>query len=268
MTALTFVVPVRHPKNARDWPQLKANLAQTVKSISAQAHPDWRGLIVANTGSDLPPLPDRFGVEWVDFAPNVLHDQGRATKQDFLEAFRLDKGRRVLRGMLSARGSRFFMISDDDDFVSARLAGFAAERPQAHGWRIATGWVWGDGGSVVMRHDNFNRVCGTSLVVRADAYGLPERFEDASADYIKSMLGGHYRVPGFLADRGAPLEDLPFDGAVYRIGQAGSHSMTPGIFKKYIFNREALRDPAQVWSHLKALRPLTASMRREFFGER
>jgi hypothetical protein len=37
VSTLTFVVPVRHQANARDWSELKRNLAQTLRSLSSQS---------------------------------------------------------------------------------------------------------------------------------------------------------------------------------------------------------------------------------------
>jgi hypothetical protein len=267
VTGISFVIPVRHPANARDWSQLKANLTQTVRSIAAQQHGDWRGVIVANTGSDLPELPERFSVAWVEFAPNAQHDQTAGlAREDFRNAFRIDKGRRVLKGMLHARDSRFFMIVDDDDFVSARICGHAAAHPQAHGWTVDDGYVWSDGGQLLLQHPAFNQICGTSLIVRADAYGLPERFEDASPEYMMTMLGSHIRLHEVLARQGTPLQRLPFHGAVYRVGQSGSHSQAPKIMRQFFLNREALRRPRQLLRRASGLRWLTPALRREFFG--
>ncbi len=266
MTTLTFIIPVRHPANSRDWSRLKSNLSQTVGSIAAQTHDDWRGIIVANHGSDLPGLPERFAVEWVDFPPNDLHDKGAQPHEVFLDAFRFDKGRRVLKGMLRARESRFFMIVDDDDFVSNRLTAFVASQRDANGWTVDRGYVWGDGGGVMYAHDDFNHVCGTSLIIRADHYGLPERYEDASPEYVKSMLGGHYSVGRLMAERGTPLASLPFRGAVYRVAQAGSHSQTPTIWRKYFFSADVLRHPKGFLRNLLRLRRVGGQARREFFG--
>lgn len=267
MTAVTFVIPVRHPANARDWGQLKSNLTQTVRSIAGQEHGDWRGIIVANEGSDLPALPERFGVEWVQFAPNASHDQHAGlSREAFRDAFRIDKGRRVLKGMLRAQGSRYFMIVDDDDFVSARITRFATRHPDSHGWTVDDGYVWSDGGKLLLRHNAFNQICGTSLIVRADAYGLPARFEDATPEYMMTMLGSHIRLHEVLAQRGTPLARLPFHGAVYRVGQSGSHSQAPKILRQFFLNREAMRRPRQFLRRVSNLRVVTESIRREFFG--
>jgi len=266
MSLVTFIIPVRHQDNARDWGLLKANLTQTVTSISNQTNKDWRGIIVANEGADLPDLPERFGVERVTFPPNNLHEIDKADIEAVYDAFRADKGRRVLCGMLAARDSRFFMIVDDDDFVSARIAQHASENPRANGWTIDRGYIWDDGGSLLLGYDDFNHLCGTSLIVRSDLYDLPERFEDASLDWIKSMLGSHVRIADILAKGGTPLATLPFRGAVYRVAHGGSHSKAPSLVKKYFLSREALKRPRRLLRNLAKLRLVDETARREFFG--
>ena len=266
MTLVTFIIPVRHQDNARNWSVLKANLAQTIASISNQTSDDWRGIIVANEGADLPLLPDRFSVVRVSFPPNDIHERGGASGEDFLDAFRVDKGRRVLAGMLRARDSRFFMIVDDDDFVSNRIVQHVSTNADANGWRIDKGYLWDDGGRLLLQHDDFNHVCGTSLIIRSTLYGLPERFEAASLDWIKSMLGSHVRIADILAERGAPLATLPFRGAVYRVANEASHSKTPSLLIKYFLNRAALSHPRQLVRNARKLRLVSPVSRREFFG--
>lgn len=266
MSLVTFIIPVRHQDNARDWGLLKANLAQTVASIANQANGDWRGIIVANEGADLPDLPERFGVVRVSFPPNDMHEMGKASLEEVYDAFRADKGRRVLTGMLAARDSRFFMICDDDDFVSARIVQHVAENPDANGWTIDRGYIWDDGGRLLLGYDEFNHLCGTSLIVRSELYGLPERFEDASLDWIKSMLGSHVRIADILAERGTPLATLPFRGAVYRVAHKGSHSQAPSLLVKYFLSWEAMKRPRRLLRHLGRLRPVGEAAQREFFG--
>ena len=246
MTLVTFVIPVRHQDNASDWSLLKANLVQTIASISNQTNDDWRGVIVANEGADLPDLPERFVVERVAFPPNDMHELGKASREDFYDAFRADKGRRVLMGMLRARDSRFFMIVDDDDFVSARIVQHASENSDANGWTIDHGYIWDHGGKLLLGDDDFNHLCGTSLIIRSDLYDLPERFQDASLDWIKSMLGSHVRIADILAKRGTPLATLPFRGAIYRVSHSGSHSKAPSILVKYFLSWEAFKRPRRM----------------------
>jgi hypothetical protein len=266
MTLVTFIIPVRHQDNARDWRRLKANLMQTMASVASQTHDDWRAMIVANEGADLPELPERFAAERVTFPPNALHEIGEADIEAVYDAFRADKGRRVLKGMLAARDSRFFMIVDDDDFVSARIVRFVSENAGANGWTIDRGYIWNDGGRLLLGHDDFNHLCGTSLIVRSDLYGLPPRFEDASLGWIKSMLGSHVRIADILAERGTPLAPLPFRGAVYRVAHGGSHSKAPSLLTQYFLSGAAIRRPRRLIRNLAKLRLIGDAERREFFG--
>jgi hypothetical protein len=267
MPLLTFVIPVRHQDNARDWPALKAKLGQTIASIANQTGGDWRAIVVANHGADLPDLPRGFSVERVDFPPNELHEFDKADKEAVLDAFRADKGRRVLKGMLAAGDTSFFMIVDDDDFVSARLVEFVAANRDAHGWTIDRGYIWDDGGRLLLGYDRFSHLCGTSLIVRADGYRLPARYEDASLEWIKSMLGSHVRVQEEMARRGTPLAPLPFRGAIYRVAHKGSHSNAPSLLSKYFLSWDALRKPRRLLRNLSRLRLVDDNARREFFGK-
>jgi len=224
MTLVTFIIPVRHQANSNDWPSLKRRLSQTIASISGQTNGDWRAVIVANEGADLPDLPPKFSAERVTFPPNQLHDINGADREKVYDAFRLDKGRRVLAGMLSARDTRFFMIVDDDDFVSANIVEFAARNADANGWKIDRGYLWNEGGRLLLHHNDFANFCGTSLIIRSDLYRLPATFEDADIDYIKSMLGSHVRIGKMLADQGHPLGSLPFRGAIY-LQQNHAHTL-------------------------------------------
>ena len=136
---LTFIIPIRHQANAKDWGAIKANLIQTMQSIAGQSDPRWRGFVVANTGADLPPLPAGFSVVHVDFPPNTLHDKGSAPLEQIYQAFRMDKGRRVLAGLIAAKPQGHVMVVDDDDFVSKRLVSYVAQNAGHDGWFVQQG---------------------------------------------------------------------------------------------------------------------------------
>lgn len=266
MTLVTFIIPVRHQDNARDWRQLTAKLEQTVRSISAQTHADWRGIIVANHGAALPPLPEKFSVTRVTFPPNDLHELGQAGRDAFLDAFRFDKGRRVLAGMLEAEDSRFTMICDDDDLVSNRIVDFVSRHSEAFGWVIEKGWLWDDGGAFFYGHDRFASRCGTCLIVRRDLYRIPPRFEDAASDWIKDTFGSHVRLAPRLRAQNTPLSPLPFRGAVYRVGNPDSHSRTQGVLRETVLNRALLKRPQRIARNLLRFRRVGPGLREEFFG--
>lgn len=263
---LTFIIPVRHQDNSKNWASLKSNLTQTIRSVAAQTSDAWRAVIVANHGADLPELPPHFEVVRVDFPPNPLHEQGNADREVFLETFRLDKGRRVLSGMLHTRDTGHFMIVDDDDFVSRNMAAFVANNPKANGWYIQDGYMWGDGGKWLYRHPSFSDFCGTSHILRADLYHLPDRFAEADWERVKLFMGSHIRIKSTLEKEGTPLARLPMPGAVYRIGHAGSFIKSEGLAHQYFIKRELLRSPIELIRRIKRLQFLSTGIQQEFFG--
>lgn len=263
---LTFVIPVRHPANARDWGELKTNLGATLRSISNQKEKNWRAIIVANHGSDLPTLPAGVGVKWVDFPPNALHERGSAHHEQFLEAVRLDKGRRILAGMIDAGATDYFMVTDDDDLVSSELTGFVTKHRGHNGWFFRHGYIWSPGRSLLYRHPDFSMVCGTSHIVRADLFELPQSVGEASEEYIKSMLGSHIFITKYLVQKGTPLASLPFVGAVYRTGHVGAHSRSKDVFSTYLMHAWLLKSPGELSRRLFRLRHLGKAIRDEFFG--
>ena len=92
------------------------------------------------------------------------------------------------------------------------------------GWVLRSGYIWTEGGRLLFLHPKFSKHSGTSHIVRSDLYRLPESAETADGDYLRTMLGSHMKIEKLLAARGTPLAELPFPGAIYRVGHAGSHS--------------------------------------------
>jgi len=265
-SVLTFVIPLRHPQNSADWPALKQRLAETIRSIAGQDDVRWRAIIVANEGSDLPVLPNNFELKQVDFPPNPMFEQADNDLEAFRDACRLDKGRRVLAGILEADKTGHVMVVDDDDFVSRRLASFVAGYPGKNGWYVQSGYLWGDGGRLIYEYADFSRFCGTSHIIRADLYELPASVAAADPAYIRKMFGSHIFIREYLAARGQALEPLPFVGAVYRIGHAGAHSKSPGLIKQVFFKRELLKNPLKLVGRFSRLRLLGAAVRGQFWG--
>lgn len=263
---LTFVIPLRHPANSSDWAALKGRLAQTVRSISAQDDVRWRAIIVANAGSDLPPLPGNFEVKEVDFPPNPMFDRGTNDLETFRDTFRIDKGRRVLAGILEADRGGHVMVVDDDDFVSCRLTSFVASHRTENGWYVQNGYLWGDGGNLIYEYADFSKFCGTSHIVKATLFPMPASVAAADPESIRKIFGSHVFIREYLADQGTPLRPLPFRGAVYRIGHSGAHSKSPGLLRQVFFKRELLRNPLKFARRFSRLRLLGTELRHQFWG--
>ncbi len=263
---LTFIIPLRHPENSPDWPALKRRLAQTIRSIAGQDDVRWRAIIVANEGSDLPALPSNFELRQVRFPPNPMFERGENDLEVFRDSVRLDKGRRVLAGILEADRNGYTMVVDDDDFVSSQLTSYVAARGGENGWYVRDGYVWSDGGRLIYAYADFSQFCGTSHIIRTILYELPASVEEAHPDYIRKIFGSHVFIREYLSARGAPLKPLPFMGAIYRVGHPGAHSKSSGLVKQVFFNRELLRNPLQLAARFSRLRLLDESVRRQFWG--
>jgi hypothetical protein len=265
---ITFVIPVRHPENARDWQSLKLNLQQTAKSIAAQTNAAWKGVIVANDGADLPVLPEKFEVVRVNFPPNPHYDLRSDNRQKVYDAVRLDKGRRILKGILDSERTPFYMVVDDDDFVSNKIAQFVSQHPKANGWKINKGYVWAEGGTWLYALDTFDRKCGTSMIVNSKLYSLPERFEEADETYIKEVFGSHIMLAPLLVKRQTPLAKLPFRGAIYRVGHSGAHSKSENLIRTFITPKYNWKRPWRFATNFLNFRRLKDDISEEFFGRR
>jgi hypothetical protein len=264
MTTIAFVIPVRHQDNATDWPGLKRRLAQTMQSIANQQSASWRGVVVANTGADLPDMPNGFEVCRVDFPPNPKYDINDVNRNEALDTFRFDKGRRVLMGMLQVRDSEYAMIVDDDDFVSNRLVDWIERNIDVDCCDFDVGLKWSEGVPVTFLEKNFTKVCGTSHIVRLKYYKLPETFAAASETYIKNYLGSHHQISAFVRDAGGTVRSLPFPGAIYRVGHPGAHSQSKGIVWANLLDPKLMRQPRRWLRNMRSVRVVTTSMRREF----
>lgn len=265
--SLTIIIPIRHQDNAPNWDSTVKNLKQTMRSISAQTDGLWRCIIVANYGAVLPEMQKGFEVCRVDFPPNKLHAQDSAYKEEFYESIRADKGLRILAGILYARKLTYLMVVDDDDLINSKLADYVNSHIGDNGWYINRGFVWGDGGNIIMDYFGFHLFCGTSHIVRADLIKLPSNLESADIDYVKMMLGSHVRIKEELAKGGTPLSPLPFHGAIYRIGHQNSHSKSKALLHHFFMHKWLLKDPKELFRRLMSLRFINKSKRSSFFGK-
>jgi hypothetical protein len=270
---LSFIVQVRHPDNAKSWRNIQLQLSQTLRSIAAQDHAGWQAVVVANHAAEMPELPAGVSVKRVDFPANPLpHPRDSRFREASRLSVGLDKGRRVLAGMLhalelSGGAPGHFMIVDDDDFVHRGLTGFVAANPQANGWYFKEGYIWTEGGTLLFRYDGFFLQCGTSHIVRHDLFGLPASMAVVDESYLHGVLGNHVFVRDHLAQAGTPLAPLPFCGAVYRVGHSESWSHSRGIWRRYFITKAMLRNPVELARRVSRLRLKDREIEAVYFGQ-
>lgn len=261
---LTFIIPVRHHQSVQGWSGVCDRLSITLQSIAAQSTNNWQCLVVANREAELPVLPKGVTAIRVDLPLTVLPIQSQ-NPQAFYDAVRIDKGRRVLAGMMAAPKNGFVMIVDYDDLVSNKLAEFVSTKVGASGWYLDSGWLFDGGGIAFLQRSKFFEVCGTSHIVRRSLFPLPEHEESISPEVIKRWMGSHRFIADDLRTLGAPLEKLPLVGAVYRVGYAGNTSGTGTIIRQRVLRKRNLH-PYRLWQAISALALVDTKMRSEYFA--
>lgn len=264
-TNLTFIIPICHPANARNWSKLKTDLKMTIESLLAQDSSSWRAVIVANENADLPHVSDNIDIVRVNFPPNEKYDKSKYDIKIVQDHVRFDKGRRILAGILHVKNQTdYIMVVDCDDFVNCGIASFVEKNKGKNGWYSKDGYIWNEGSRFVLKYRDFSRLCGTSLIIRTDLYDLPSSIEAAETNYIKNMLGSHVIVQDILAQHGTPLAPLPFYGAVYRVGHIQSHSRSLSVLKTYLFNIHTIVKFPVFLKNLTKFRPMTSKLRGFF----
>jgi hypothetical protein len=231
---IAFIIPIRHPANARSYSRVEALLEETLASLLNTASDDYRVIVVCSRTPRFAEPHPKVEFLTVDFPPPGA---GQGSAQPAI-AMRQDKGMKILAGCLQARarGARHIMYVDGDDFVHRDLAGFCNADPGAAGWRVATGLMYRDGGAIVSDLDDFNSYCGTSIILSVDllrpfigdalapASPHAEILAKADMEFVRFVLGSHSKAAGFFAARGHPLARVPFAAAVWRAGSDESRS--------------------------------------------
>lgn len=216
---LTFIVPIRHPAGVRNRDEQQRTLTETIRSIAGQKGKRWRAVIVCNPEQRLPPLPERFSVLPVALPFNPALGQA-ASKDAVYALIRQDKGARVAAAAALLPSDGYMMVVDDDDFVHCDIADHVAKSVSYSGWKISDGYSWAVGSRYAYRVAEFDRLCGTSLIVRNDLYlgfGQTRPCSDALDEY-----GSHRLISERLEKAGHPLGVLPFHGAIYRTAHSNA----------------------------------------------
>ncbi len=204
---LVFVIPLKSPKVSTSWNLVAKLCERTLKSICNQTSHAFRVIVVCNEKPSIEFSHPHITYIEVDF-PVPSPD---------LNAKLLDQAQKSLVGLIHAKElqASHTMLVDADDCVSKQLAEFVNQNYQANGWYINQGYVYKEGGKLIYHKKNaFNKSCGTCRIIRYDLNDLPEKNEYASQALLDYIIN-HKKTETMNATL---LEPLPFEGAVYTIG--------------------------------------------------
>jgi hypothetical protein len=242
---LVFLVPLQSPAASKDWRMVSRLAERTLRSVCRQTGDSFRVVLVCNRRPETDFTHPALTIIEEDFPVPTTREERM-----------VDKSRKINRGAVFARSWAPFhlMLTDADDCVSNRLAGFVDDHPQAQGWYFQTGYLHDQGSPFVFRHQPFHLLCGTSHIIRCQPADLPARPGEPDDDYWL-LSHGHPEMAEFLARRGTPLARLPFPGTLYNTATGENYS---GIaVRGWRGRRDALRK-------LFNCRLLTAAVREEF----
>lgn len=238
---LTFIIPLKSAKVAKDWNRTSALFERCLKSTCNQTSDAFRTVVVCNELPEITFRHNHVSYVTVDFLPpeKETHHIARGLT---------DKGRRVLKGIMYAQqfSPTHVMVVDADDCVSNRLASFVSQHPDQNGWYLNSGWKYQEGDShVYIKYRQFYTMSGTANIVHVKHLDLPEHPEyNRGYGYYKFYID-HQKTKRFMAERHAPMQPLPFPGAVYILATGDNMSGNEDKLSFNFLNRRKLSQDIQ-----------------------
>ena len=253
---LVFVIPLRNPETAQNWDRCNTLCQQTVRSALAQTDPNVRVIVACK-----------------DFTPDVEDDRLTVLRHPFATPARTwedqhrDKYAKIAHALVEARRRApcYVMKLDADDLVSRHLSREIHGTRRTPGYYLAKGYVWRDG-SIFVRpvESHFHLHCGSSNILWCERYQLPSSVDDDMSAF-PIMRFGHNITVAEYDKLGTPLKAIDWRAGLYRAGHgenissllapAGTVQRKPN-WKFHVGRALKLRE----------LRPLTPTIRHEFFG--
>lgn len=249
---------------SRDWGYHTWLLERTLDSIVAQTSLDYDAVVVCH---DIPEIAHKEHPK-VHFVSVDFPPPGRISDDMYR-----DKVLKITRGIewASRRCSEYVMFVDADDLVSRRLASFVSTHSGKNGWYIKSGFTFRYGDRWLRKSVPHHMICGTCAIVRTDLL-MSSKSEFCRGETANTLANaGHTNYVSHLEAQGAPIEPLPFPGAVYVIhaeststilsiaGRSGAmaEKHRPAWRRTLSWGKRAVKE-------LGKLRPLTNEAREEF----
>jgi len=216
MVDFTFGIPVRSQVTAKNWGTVCQLFEATLNTVLNQTDENLRVIVACHELPEVSAISD----------PRVVIAEAPFPRPSSLLDQMVDKGRkwRLIGATLRTLGGGYLMPLDADDLVSNRLVAFARRDAHPNGYILREGYEFDVGKRRMRVAPRFNRLCGSSAIIRFDADELPQSFDEESSCYF-SRFGNHIYWEDVAAAAGRPLKPLPFRGAVYVMNNGENHSV-------------------------------------------
>jgi len=257
---IVFIIPVKSKQAATSWSELSRLFERSLRSVCNQTSSDFKVIVVCNERPEV--AFEHPNVEYLEVNFPVPEPTYNARVDD--------RAKRVVAGLLEAKkwNPSHAMSVDADDCLSRSIAKFVNQHPDKNGWYVNSGYEYEEGSSkVFVRRKDFHKICGTCNIINYRLYTLPSKMTSYhELTGYDRFLGGHPLAKSDLADRGTPIDPLPFPGVVFVRDRAGeSVSMQETLVAKL------QRNPKEVLRGIKKLilapfneQPLTQDLRGKF----
>jgi hypothetical protein len=272
---ITYVTSLRARSLADDWDYHVWLLERTLHSMLAQGDQDVHVVVACHDVPHISVDPRVHFLQATFPVPARTNDDMCVDK-----VLKLSVGSEWAIG----HGTKYVVFNDADDLVSAKLSRFIRDHDGANGWYTASEMFYKYGGRFMRSHIMGKTESGPCVIVRADllTFDTPPFSgfwtelvaRGGEADYLRLLARhgrrvnvlaavglGHYRQ--FMSHRCCPLEPLPFAANVI-INHRDSTSFVSGGLGAY---HPDVRAPTfrRVVKYLPTVRPVTASVRQEYF---
>ncbi|QLE58536.1 glycosyltransferase family 2 protein [Nostoc sp. TCL26-01] len=249
---LVFVIPLKSQQVSKDWDNVCQLFDRCLRSICQQTDANFRVVVVCHEKPDIQFTHPQVDYVQVDFpTPN----------QDYRDKMR-DRGKKVIVGVIYAQrfSAHHMMIVDADDCLNRRVAEFTNQHPDVNGWVFQKGYVYQENSSFIYyRKSHFYSWCATCNILKFDLCPLPSK-DDEYPDDLITYYNGHGQMAAVMQEKGLPLEDFPFAGTVYIIGN-GENIYQGGFSTLHNANK------GKILFFIKELlkfRPITPAIKQEF----
>lgn len=205
---LIFLIPFKNKETANSWAIASKLLNRTLRSILNQKCKDFKAIVICNQ------MPESSIIDTNIFylkMDNPSYAHSHHLKQ-------IDKSAKLLAGFKFAQQFKpnYIMAVDADDFINQEIAGYIKHNP-ANGYYINKGYVYTSKSDLYVQQKDFNRICGTALITKADLFKSCFTNSFYCQFQSKSINGNSiYPLPfyGAIYNRGHGEnmdEDVPFD---------------------------------------------------------
>lgn len=225
---VVFVTGIR---DIKDQPKMFMSVFDdAVRSIFRQTSPLFHLLVTCGHGESRYFSSNSDKISFVDAFPSgVSSYEGLPSTQDsYWEMVRLDKGLRLIRAIQAARAMNpaWIAIVDYDDLIKEDFIDNLIDWNPPFGLVQTEGIVFDRSSNSVYGIRNFDKWCGSCLVLKADLLDFPDQDVDAPASQILKLLGRQYiaRLFGSHHFAGSFFRCTPSrcNMAAYHIGHGGN----------------------------------------------